>query len=110
MLEAEALSRTSILIESLELDRDTMYKCVRRGDCSNCLCDDVRYSTCQFITPWSKFSREYPSLTALLMEKLSEKMRDKNKIDWRPYSEEKPGETDSTIAQAEMLEMYEELS
>lgn len=88
------MSKTSTLIESLELDKDIMYKCVRRGDCSNCLCDDVRYSTCQFITPWSKFSKEYPSLAALLMEKLSEKVRDKNKTDRCP----KPDEAGSIIA------------
>ena len=68
------MSETSTLIEKLGLDKDAIYKCVRRADCSNCLCDDVRYSKCQLITPWGKFSREYPSLMALLMERLSEKM------------------------------------
>lgn len=68
------MSETSTLIEKLGLDKDAIYKCVRRADCSNCLCDDVRYSKCQLITSWGKFSREYPSLMALLMERLSEKM------------------------------------
>ena len=76
------MSETSTLIEKLGLDKDAIYKCVRRADCSNCLCDDVRYSKCQLITSWGKFSREYPSLMALLMERLSEKMEDKDKTDW----------------------------
>ena len=76
------MSETSTLIEKLGLDKDAIYKCVRRADCSNCLCDDVRYSKCQLITPWGKFSREYPSLMALLLERLSEKMEDKDKTDW----------------------------
>ena len=76
------MSETSTLIEKLGLDKDAIYKCVRREDCSNCLCDDVRYSKCQLITSWGKFSREYPSLMALLMERLSEKMEDKDKTDW----------------------------
>ena len=45
------MSETSTLIEKLGLDKDAIYKCVRRADCSNCLCDDVRYSKCQLITP-----------------------------------------------------------
>ena len=73
------MSETSTLIEKLGLDKDAIYKCVRRADCSNCLCDDVRYSKCQLITPWGKFSREYPSLMALLMERLSEETGDKDK-------------------------------
>ena len=84
------MSETSTLIEKLGLDKDAIYKCVRRADCSNCLCDDVRYSKCQLITPWGKFSREYPSLMALLMERLSEKMGDKDKTDWHAFPEEKP--------------------
>lgn len=77
------MSETSTLIEKLGLDKDAIYKCVRRADCSNCLCDDVRYSKCQLITPWGKFSREYPSLMALLLERLSEKMGDKDKTERR---------------------------
>ena len=82
------MSEISTLIKKLEHDKDIIYKCVRREDCSNCLCDDVRYSTCQFITPWSKFSKEYPSLTALLIEKLSEERENRDKTDWCPCSEE----------------------
>lgn len=91
------MSETSTLIEKLGLDKDAIYKCVRRADCSNCLCDDVRYSKCQLITPWGKFSREYPSLMTLLMERLSEKMGDKDKIDWHKYPEDKPKETANCI-------------
>ena len=73
------MSETSTLIEKLEHAKDAIYKCVRRADCSNCLCDDVRYSKCQLITPWGKFAREYPSLMTLLMERLSEKMGNKGR-------------------------------
>ena len=76
------MSEISTLIKKLEHDKDIIYKCVRREDCSNCLCDDAHYSTCQFITPWSKFSKEYPSLTALLIEKLSEERENRDKTDW----------------------------
>ena len=91
------MSETSTLIEKLGLDKDAIYKCVRRADCSNCLCDDVRYSKCQLITPWGKFAREYPSLMTLLIERLSEKMGDKDKTDWHAFPEEKPKEDDLYI-------------
>ena len=91
------MSETSTLIEKLGLDKDAIYKCVRRADCSNCLCDDVRYSKCQLITSWGKFSREYSSLMALLLERLSEKMEDKDKTDWHVFPEEKPKEDDLYI-------------
>ena len=62
------MSETSTLIEKLGLDIDAIYKCVRRADCSNCLCDDVRYTRCKYIIPWNTFVRDYPSLTALIIK------------------------------------------
>lgn len=56
------------LIRKLGLDESAAYKCIRKGECSNCLCDDVRYTRCKYIIPWNTFARDYPSLTALIIK------------------------------------------
>ena len=58
----------SALIRKLGLDKNEAYKCIRKGECSNCLCDDVRYTGCKYIIPWNTFARDYPSLTALIIK------------------------------------------
>ena len=58
----------SALIRKLGLDENEAYKCIRKGECSNCLCDDVRYTRCKYIIPWNTFARDYPSLTALIVK------------------------------------------
>ena len=58
----------SALIRKLGLDENEAYKCIRKGECPNCLCDDVRYTRCKYIIPWNTFARDYPSLTALIIK------------------------------------------
>ena len=58
----------SALIRKLGLDENEAYKCIRKGECSSCLCDDVRYTRCKYIIPWNTFARDYPSLTALIIK------------------------------------------
>lgn len=68
MLGNKNMVTGSALIRKLGLDENEAYRCIRKGECSNCLCDDVRYTRCRYIISWNTFARDYPSLTALIIK------------------------------------------
>lgn len=68
MLRDKNMVTGSALIRKLGLDENEAYRCIRKGECSSCLCDDVRYTRCKYIIPWNTFARDYPSLTALIIK------------------------------------------